>query len=191
MKLSLLSRRQALGLLAACAVRPGLATPAGDRSIYALSVPMTDQNGRDFQLANARGEPVLVSMFYSSCDAVCPMIFETLKLTLAQLPAALRQRVRVVMVSFDPVRDTVPVLKQTAQTRQVDDHWTLARPSEADARKVAALLGVQYRRLASGEFNHSSNVLLLDAEGQIAWRSNTLGAVDAKLVQSLRKLLAS
>ena len=194
MNISHLSRRQTLMLLAACTLAPAHiahAVPSNSASIYPLNVTLTDQNGEPFKLSDARGQPVLISMFYSSCEAVCPMIFETISMTLRQLSITERRHVRVVMVSFDPARDTVPVLKKTADARGANEQWTLARGTEADVRQVAAVLGVQYRRLASGEFNHSSTVMLLDGEGQIALRSNTLGAVDPKLVQALHRMIAA
>jgi protein SCO1/2 len=46
---------------------------------------------------------------------------------------------------------------------------------------------VLHRRQASGAFNHSSSIDLLDAEGRIVARSGTLGAVDPALVDALRK----
>lgn len=190
MKSAPLARRQLLCLLAAGALSAAHAAAPVGSSIYALRVPLTDQNGRDFMLADLVGQPVLISMFYTSCDAVCPMIFETLRLTLARLNERERSHVRVVMVSFDPARDTVAVLGRTAVGRGADARWTLARTSEADARQVAAVLGLQYRRLASGEFNHSSEIVLLDERGQIAQRSALLGNVDPKLLQSLRTLAA-
>ena len=189
-----LSRRDALRCLAGSAFLPLIAHAAaalpGD-SIYNFRPPLTDQNGRPFDVVALRGQPVLVSMFYSSCEMVCPMIFETLQMTLQALPAAERGRVRVLMVSFDPARDSVAVLKQKADAHRADPRWTVARTDDASARKFAALLGVQYRRLASGEFNHSSTIELLDGEGRIAARTGTLGAVDPALLKTLRTAIAA
>nr|WP_316640908.1 SCO family protein [uncultured Roseateles sp.] len=186
------SRRDALLWLgaAACSTLASAAAPPGN-SIYQLHPALTDQNGQPFELASARGQPVLVSMFYSSCEMVCPMIFETIHMTLNKLPAAERERVKVLMISFDPERDSVAVLKQTAEAHRCDARWTLARTDGATARKIAALLGIQYRRLASGEFNHSSTIELLDAEGRIAARSGTLGSVDTAFLQAIRKQAAA
>ena len=152
---------------------------------------MTDQDGHAFDLGSLRGQPVLASMFYSSCQMVCPMIFETIRDTVARLSSPERARVRILMVSFDPARDTVAVLKRTADAHGCDSRWTLARSDEANSRKVAALLGVQYRRLADGEFNHSSSIELLDVEGRIIARTSTLGAVVPPLVKTLRQTLAT
>jgi protein SCO1/2 len=182
-----LTRRSALLLaLAACAADLRAAALPGD-SIYQLEPHLVDQDGKPFALAATRGGPVLASMFYSSCEMVCPALFETIAQTLKALPAAQRERVRVVMVSFDPERDTVEVLKDTAQKHGCGPNWTLARGSAADVRRIAAVLGVQYRRLDSGEFNHSTQIALLDADGRIAQRSGLLGEVDPALVQALRR----
>ena len=180
-----------LGALAAFAALPATAaTPPGD-SVYRLAATLTDQEGRAFELASLQGTPVLASMFYSSCDMVCPMIFETVHATLAALPAAERAELRVLMVSFDPARDTTAVLKKTAQARNCDGQWLLARADEATARKVAAVLGVQYRRLANGEFNHSTTLALLVRQGRIAARSGKLGPADPALVSAARKVVAA
>jgi len=191
----IVTRRAALLGLAALACLPVLAfsaTPApalpGD-SVYQLRPALTDQNGKPFDLAAWRGQPVLISMFYSSCQEVCPMIFETIHLTLAALTQAQRERVKVVMITFDPIRDTTAALTRMAKAHHCDAQWTLARPSEADARKIAAALGVQYRRLADGDFNHSSSIQLLDAEGRINARTGILAKVDPAMVQALQKLL--
>jgi len=186
------SRRDMLMLLTACAAPLSRAADSmPSASIYQLDVPLTDQNGRPFRLADLRGELVLASMFYSSCEMVCPMLFETIHLTLDQAGAAARRRIRVLMVSFDPQRDTVPQLKKTAALHHADERWTLARPDDSGARKIAAALGVQYRRLASGEFNHSSTILLLDPQGRIDARSGVLGRVDPALLASTNRLLAA
>lgn len=182
-------RRRFLLALGAAALAPRLAPAAGTLpgdSVYQLDARLVDQDGRAFDLASLRGQPVLFSMFYTSCEMVCPMIFETLKFTLEALPAAHARAVRVLMVSVDPARDTVDVLKKTAQAHGCGDRWTLARGDEATVRKVAAAFGFQYRRLANGEFNHSTQIDLVDRDGRIAARSGKLGKPDAALVKATK-----
>lgn len=182
-----LSRRDALLMtLAGCVAGLHARTLPGD-SIYQLHARLEDQDGHPFDLASTRGSLVLASMFYSSCTMVCPVIFETIAQTIKALPSPDRERVRVLMVTFDPARDSVAVLKETARRHGCDAHWTLARGSEGDARRIAAVLGVQYRRLDSGEFNHSSTIELLDRDGRIVQRSGLMGSVDQALVQAIRR----
>jgi protein SCO1/2 len=187
-------RRRLLRLIgAACAALAPLAFGSelpGD-SIYQLHATLTDQDGTALDLASGRGRPVLVSMFYTSCQMTCPMIISSIQHTLKALTPAERDRVRVLMISFDPARDTVEVLKRTARERGCDEHWTLARTGEANARKIAALLGIQYRRLAGGDFSHSSVIEVLDADGRIVARSGMLDSVDPALVQALRQQLSA
>lgn len=182
-----LQRRQLLAWLAAPAFAHAAPLP-GD-SVYQLPASLTDQDGRDFDLATLRGKPLLASMFYASCEMVCPTIFETIHLTLKALPAAERDALRVLMVSFDPARDSVAVLKKTAADRHCDARWTLARADETTVRKLAAVLGVQYRRLESGEFNHSTVIECIDAEGRIAGKTGKLGSVDAAFVKLVKGVL--
>lgn len=187
-----LSRRDALLALAgsACAwpaVRAASALPPD--SVYQLAAALTDQDGRGFALPSLGGSPVLFSMFYTSCEMVCPMIFETVHSTLKSLPAAEQKAMRVLMLSFDPARDTVEVLKRTFLAHGCDERWTLARGDEATVRKVAAAMGFQYRRLSSGEFNHSTQIDLLDKTGRVAAKTGQLGTVDAALVKAARQAL--
>jgi protein SCO1/2 len=192
------SRRDVLAMFGALACTPWLATVAraadaplpGD-SVYQLQAALTDQDGRAMELASLRGSPVLTTMFYTSCEMVCPMLFETIRYTLQAVPAAQREQVRVLMISFDPARDTVPVLKKTARDHGCDARWTLARCSDDSARQIAAALGIQYRQLASGEYNHSSTIELLDRQGRIAARTGQLGSVDKAFVKAIRQAVAA
>jgi len=159
-------------------------TPLPADSVYQLAVTLTDQQGREQQLSAHRGQPMLVSMFYTSCEFVCPMLVEALNDTQAKLRPEERARLSVLMVSFDPERDTVAVLKQTAAQRELDPaHWTLARTDSKSVRKLAAVLGIQYRALPNGDFNHTTALILLDADGRIAARSTQLGNADPAFVK--------
>ena len=194
------TRRAALGALAAGLLAPAFARAAGvpaaasassalpADSLYRLDVPLTDQHGRPFHLADLRGSPVLASMFYASCDMVCPLIFETIAMTLREAGPKVAARARVLMVSFDPERDTVEVLRQTAEDHHATDRWTLARGTDDAARQVAAVLKLQYRKLDGGAVNHSSTITLLDADGRAVERSGKLGEVDPVLVKGLQRL---
>lgn len=175
----------ALALLAA----PSFATVTD--SVYNLQITLTDQLGNARPLDALRGRPVLVTMFYTSCQMVCPMIIEAIRANEALIPAAERDKLAVLMVSFDPDRDSVSVLKATADKRGLEaPHWTLARSDAKSVRRLAAVLGVQYRPTADGEFNHSSTIFLLDGEGRIAARTNRLSGADPALVSRVRALLA-
>ena len=174
-----------LGLLLGRSVR---AANGPTDSVYHLEATLTDQAGRTRTLADGQGHPVLVTMFYTGCQFTCPMIVEAVRSTEAQLTAEERAKVSVLMISIDPAHDTVAVLKQTADQRQLESpHWTLARAEAAHVRKIAAVLGFQYRALPGGEFNHTTALVLLDAQGRIAGRTSQLGKADAGFVKKLKQ----
>ena len=113
-------------------------------SVYQLPIQLTDQDGQALRLADKRGQPVIISMFYNSCQFVCPMLIDTLQATVAGLSDEQRDRLSMVLVSFDPARDTVAVLKSIQAARQLTSpSWTLARTDTRAVRKLAATLGIQ------------------------------------------------
>jgi protein SCO1/2 len=159
-------------------------------SVYQLQVPLTDQDGRAMELAKWRGQPVLISMFYTSCEFVCPRIVEGLKQTEKEVVAHGGKALPVLLVTFDPERDDAPTLKKTARERNLPPPvWTLAKADAGNVRKLAAILDIQYRKLPSGDFNHTSVLILLDAEGRIAGRTSTIGASDPAFVKLVRETI--
>jgi hypothetical protein len=50
-------------------------------SVYQLDLTLQIQTGQQVPLSVDAGSPVLVSMFYNSCEYVCPMLIETLQMT--------------------------------------------------------------------------------------------------------------
>ena len=166
------------------------ATPLPGDSVYNLPVQLTTQDGRQQMLAARRGRPQLVTMFYTSCQMVCPMIIDSLRLTRNALDPAARAKIDLLAVSFDPARDSVAALHGYAEKRKLDaPAWTLARVEPAGARQLSGVLGLQYRQLPDGEFNHSSELILLDADGRIVARTSHIGRLDPVFVEAIRRQL--
>jgi len=191
---STLSRRWIVALAASLCVSTGFAAaperPLPSSSVYQLSLPLGDQNGRSVKLADWRGKPALISMFYTSCEFVCPRIIEGLKRTQRKIAEDGLPTVPVLLVSFDPQRDDAATLKKAAAEHGLnDDTWTLARAEPRDVRKLAALLRIQYKQLPSGDFNHSSVLILLDADGRIVGRTTVIGEADPAFVKLAEKTL--
>lgn len=173
------------------AAAPALAKPLPSDSVYQLALTLTDQHGVNFQLADRRGSPLLITMFYSNCEFVCPRIIEALKRTEEHLTPSERTHVSVLAVTFDPARDDAAALKGVADSHHVDSaRWAVARTDLRNVRKLAATLGIQYRALPSGDFNHTSVLILLDADGRIAGKTFTIGAADPAFVKLVKKTLA-
>lgn len=173
----------------------GFAAAATDElphnSVYRLDVSVTDQEGQTTQwrdAANASSGPRIVSMFYTRCDYVCPMLFEAIRNIELQLPPVQRQRLQVGLITLDPARDDVAALKKTASQRGGDTaRWRLYRTQPKDVRKLAGVLGVQFRQLKNGEFNHSTLIVLLDPQGVELARTDNITKPDANFIKAVLK----
>lgn len=186
--------RAALALLAALAVvavAPSLAPvrasggPAAEvdgalpgASIYHLDAVWQDALGGELRLAELRGRPVVVVMFYGSCTSACPLLVHAAQELEAGLPPELRgaDGAAFVMVTFDPTRDTADALHAYAAAKGLDrGGWHFLRGSALATRQLAALLGVRYRDAGNGMFSHSNLVTVLDRDGVIAVQVEGLG----------------
>lgn len=181
-------------LLVAASATATLAAPPGNAalpsdSVYQLPVALTGADGKARDWRSLRGKPRLLSMFYTSCPYICPLIVDTGKGVERNLTPAQRQRIGIVLVSMDPARDTPAALGKVAQQRGLDPaRWWLAAPPEDDVRKVAGVLGIKYRALADGEFNHASALVLVDADGRILARTERMGPIpDPVFLDAVRK----
>jgi protein SCO1/2 len=162
-------------------------------SVYRFDATLSDQSGASFRLSARRGRPLLVAMFYTSCRYVCPLIIDSAKGVEHALSESERKQLGIVLISLDPARDDTAALKSVFDKRKLDAaRWTLARTSETNVRTLAALLGVRYRALADGEFNHTSALVLLDGEGRRLASSEALGAKpDPEFLAAVRKAIGS
>lgn len=196
-----------VGLLAACGEAPAgehtddhdhdrdhdhTAMPADSAitsgSVYNLSGDWWDAHGDSAPLARLAGRPQVVAMVYTSCAQACPAIVTEMK----RIEAALdddADDVGFVLASMDPERDTPAKLAEFAQRANLDpERWTLLGAPDGDALELAAVLGVQYRRLPDGEFTHSNILTVLDATGEIAHRQSGIGEETAATVEAVRRL---
>jgi formylglycine-generating enzyme required for sulfatase activity len=201
MRLALLSSLQSnattinLGFRCASSATPAPSRTAEPRrwpadSVYQINPALQTADGRTVPFASS-GRVRVATMFYASCPMACPLIVDTLRNLDAALTPSQKARVDVLMVSMDPDRDSPAALSALARERGITDRrWTLARTSLGDTRKLAAMLGIQYRKLDDGEFNHSSVLVLLDAQGRILARSRKLGMPDPAFLAEVRAAAA-
>jgi protein SCO1 len=159
-------------------------------SLYQLDLTFETAERTAIKLQDLRGAPLIVTMFYSSCTSVCPLITAQLQQLVAALPPAAQQQIRVLMVSFDSARDTPEALTAFKAEHHINQkNWLIARGSATDVRTLAAALGIQYRELPDHSFNHSALVTLLDSDGVPRARSQNISSVDPNLLASLTALM--
>lgn len=136
-------------------------------SLYQADGVFTDDTGKSFRLAQLRGRPVVVNLFFATCGYACPLAVTDLLAVQARLSPEQRKDTVFVLVSFDLARDTVEALAKYRAARQLDGNWILLRGDDASVRELAALLGVKYKQEADGSFAHSNLFTILNREGEI------------------------
>lgn len=142
--------------------------PLTDKSIYQVESTWTSDFGKQIKLTQFRGEPQVVVMFFASCQYACPIIVSDLKRLEKALPEDVRKKVGITMITFDHERDTVEALKEFRERMHLPaDRWTLLRAGPDDVLEIAALLGVKFKREATGQFAHSNLLTILNSEGEI------------------------
>jgi protein SCO1/2 len=117
---------------------------------------------------NYRGKAVLLYFGYTHCPDECPM-------TLANLASALKllgpnaERVRVLFVTVDPARDTIPVLKSYVKVfaPQIDGLRGSANAVAEFARRYRVIYEVTPDSPArSYSVMHSDSVFMFDRSGR-------------------------
>jgi protein SCO1 len=162
------------------------AEPA-DFSIYHARSVWTDQLGERRPLDSLSGRVQVVGMVYTSCAYACPRMILDMKRIEGELGGD--ADVGFVLVSIDPARDTPGRLAEYARGARLEpDRWSLLHGDDGDILELAALLGVQYRRMAIGEFVHSNFLTVLDAQGQVVHRQMGLGADPKGTLEVIRSL---
>jgi protein SCO1/2 len=141
--------------------------PLTARSLYQLDAIWKNDAGRVTKLAALRGQPVVIAMFFASCEYACPVLVSDLQRVRAALPEAVRDRAQFVLVSFDTARDTPEALAAFRERMTLDGGWTLLRGPEPAVQDLAMLLGVKYKQDARGQFAHSNLFTVLNAEGEV------------------------
>ncbi|WP_141735104.1 SCO family protein [Oligoflexus tunisiensis] len=160
-------------------------------SLHELTSSWTDQNGQRFVWKDMQDRIVLASMVFTSCEQTCPLIISELAALQKALPEKQRSQVQVLLFSFDPERDTQERLAQYAKERKLNPDWRLLRAPDEDVQELAAVLGVRYKKMQTGNFAHSNIFTVIGPKGQIGHQQLELFRGRAETVEALQALLNS
>jgi protein SCO1 len=133
-----------------------------------------DQNGKRRAFKAFQGAPVLVTFIYTKCPmpTFCPLMdqhFAAIQKKMKDDPA-LRGRVHLVSISFDPINDTPPVLKAHAKKLGADPGtWTFLTGDRDEIDKFAMRFGVSVARATTDQrdITHNLRTAIVDAGGKL------------------------
>lgn len=162
-----------------------------DKSLYQVESKWTTDAGKEIKFADLAGKPQVVLMFFSRCTTACPILVYNLRRIESSLTPVERSGIGFTLVSFDSERDTPAALAQYRKALNLSDNWTLLNGKPDDVLELAALLGVQFKQNADGQFAHSNAITLLNAKGEIVYQQIGLDSNPQDMVSQIQRLLAT
>ena len=124
------------------------------------SFELVAQNGQPLGSSELKGQPYLISFFFSSCPTICKQLNKQIQ----QLDEQLRnENVRFVSVTVDPENDTPEVLSRYARDfRATVDRWVFL----TDKREEIAKLGEGVLQVVIDRGTHTDDIFLIDQWGR-------------------------
>jgi protein SCO1/2 len=132
------------------------------------NLEFTDSFGRHVRLSDYRGQPLLVSLIFTSCHHVCPALTRHLDTAVDAAREALgRDSFRVVSIGFDTVNDTPERMQDFARKQGINDPaWTFLSASPETMAKLVENVGFIYFPTPRG-FDHITQITIVNREGVI------------------------
>ncbi len=157
----------------------------------AAPLNLTDMNGKPFTLDQLNGDVALVYFGYTTCPDVCPTTLIDYQMVKEELGAD-ADRVKFVLVTIDPERDTEAKLKEYLDF--FDPEFIGLRGSESQTEQVKRGYGVLVHRVEYPDsatkylLDHSTQTYVIDPEGRLAL-TFPYGMDPALMAQDIRHLL--
>jgi protein SCO1/2 len=156
-----------------------------------LSTPLTDTDDQPYSLADDTDKPLTLVFFgYTHCPDICGQVMSSLASAMTRLDETDRDRVDVVFVTTDPVRDTAPVLRKYLDG--YDPSFVGLTGDIGTIADVALPLGVgveKGQKLPSGGYDvtHGTTITGIDGddEGTVYWGEATSPAQYASDIHTL------
>lgn len=140
---------------------------------------LTNQDGKKISFADFRGKALAVTFIYSRCPLpeYCILMSKNFSDLTRQLQnnAELKDKIRLLSISFDPAADTPETLRKYGLGYLGKDAkpdftiWQLATGKDADVRKIADFFGLRYEidQNDTTQFNHSLRTIVVAPDGKV------------------------
>lgn len=162
-----------------------------DMSIYNLPSTWTNQDGKDIQLEDLKGDVLVMVMIYTSCKAACPRLVADMRNIEERLSDKTKKNVKMVLLSIDPKVDTPERLKAFAKENYMDkEPWVFLRSTEDNTREFAAVLAMNYKKISPIDFSHSNIISVFNAGGEMVFQQEGLGVNSDATIKEIEKAAA-
>ena len=127
-----------------------------------------DAKGGTVSLADLKGKPLVVSLIYTGCSDICPMVTQRLRDAVEEAQRVIgSDRFAVISVGFDTAHDTPMRMAAFARAQGVNrPNWRFLSGSEAEVAGLARDIGFSYAGSAGG-FLHTAQTTIVDRDGRV------------------------
>ena len=127
-----------------------------------------DASGREVQLAELRGKPLVVNFIYTGCFQVCPASTQVLAAAVKEAERTLGPGTfRVATIGFNvPVDDPASMRAFARKFGIASPNWLFLTPEAKSVAALTAELGFRYEPTPAG-FDHLLQVSILDRDGRV------------------------
>jgi protein SCO1/2 len=141
---------------------------------------LTNQDGKKISMSDYKGKATAITFIYAQCPLpeYCIKMSKNFSDLANQVSADenLKDKIRLLSISFDPARDTPEKLKQygigyLGKDSKATDFkvWQIAVGADAEVRKIADAFGLLYNIDPNdkAQFNHSLRTIVIAPDGKI------------------------
>ncbi len=127
-----------------------------------------ETKGAKLDFAELRGKPLVVSLIYTSCTHVCPMITQRLRQAVEEAQRMMgADRFTVITLGFDTRNDSPMRMAAYARAQGIDlPNWKFLSGDEASVSALARDLGFSYAA-SGGGYLHVSQTTIVDRDGRV------------------------
>lgn len=171
-----------IGIVAAPDPNRSAPTPNENFAQVGNEVPnftLTNQDGKRFSIKDYRGKALAITFIYTRCPLpeYCIVMSRNFSDLANQLngDAELKEKIRLLSISFDPQTDTPAKLKEYGKgylgnpAKPDFTVWQLAVGSDKEIKEVADFFGLRYEvdENDKTQFNHSLRTAVIAPDGKV------------------------
>ena len=132
---------------------------------------LSTQSGNKLSSDNLKGKVLLVSFIFTTCNGTCPATTHRMSQIQEELKSrglTKDDRVRLLSISLDPIRDTPEVLGGYMKMYDADPaHWSFLTGPPEKVTDVIKAWGMWVKPAANGQLDHPSRIFLVDPQYRI------------------------
>ena len=146
-----------------------------------LDLPFKDESGREVELRQYFGKPVILALVYYQCPSLCNLILNGIVRSVKNLDLSPADQYQVIAVSFDPreIPSMAAAKKETyleqlypkdpRRQAAAAQGWHFLTGQETSSKALADAVGFRYvYDEMTNQYAHSSAIMILTPGGRVA-----------------------